>query len=356
MGLPRSRLLERADLLLNLSGSLTRRAAARARRPARVRRLDPAFTQLWHEAEGIDFGFDRHHRFVTVGSAIGTRQLRRPRPAAVRWIATPPPIVLEHWPVANAAGARRRHHRRALARLRLDRARRRPLRAARPLDAGDVRPDRHDLGAVHAGARHRPGRARRPRGARAPRLGAARSRPGGRHAARLPRVRAGLLGRARHRQARLRRLPLRLVQRSQRLLPGLRPAGGRPGDRLSRGLPTGEGLFSFTTAEEAAAALDAGARATIPGTGGRPASWPRSCSTPIGCCRGCWRRCERPGAGRRAGRDHGAARAVALCVERCRWRSCTSTAAWPDGGCCSSTWRPAATPRGRRRPTTPCAR
>ena len=68
-----------ADLLLNLSGSLTDEdLLERVDRRVYVD-LDPAFTQLWHAAEGIDLGFDRHHAFVTVGCAIGARRLHGSR-------------------------------------------------------------------------------------------------------------------------------------------------------------------------------------------------------------------------------------------------------------------------------------
>jgi hypothetical protein len=64
--------------------------------------LDPAFTQLWHAAEGVDLGLDRHDRFVTVGRAIGTAGCDVPT-CGRTWITTPQPIVLAHWPVAGAS-------------------------------------------------------------------------------------------------------------------------------------------------------------------------------------------------------------------------------------------------------------
>lgn len=90
-----------ADLLLNLSGALTDedllgRIGVRA-----FVDLDPAFTQLWHAAEGIDLGLDRHNRFVTIGGRIGSDDC--PVPTCGRdWIATLQPIVLDAWPVATA--------------------------------------------------------------------------------------------------------------------------------------------------------------------------------------------------------------------------------------------------------------
>jgi hypothetical protein len=103
VGLSRAQLLdaaERADLLLNLAGILTDEEILQ-RIPVRAFvDLDPAFTQLWHETDGLDLGFDRHNRFVTVGLALGSDSC--PIPTCGRaWITTPQPIVLEHWPVAD---------------------------------------------------------------------------------------------------------------------------------------------------------------------------------------------------------------------------------------------------------------
>jgi hypothetical protein len=99
-GLSRARLEAGADLLLNLSGALTDDDLLdRVDRRVFVD-LDPAFTQLWHAAEGIDLGLDRHHSLVTVGRLIGSSDCSIPdcgRP----WITTAQPIVLEQWPFAE---------------------------------------------------------------------------------------------------------------------------------------------------------------------------------------------------------------------------------------------------------------
>jgi hypothetical protein len=95
------RAIDGADLLLNLSGTLTDEdLLARIGRRAFVD-LDPAFTQLWQAADGVDMGFDRHDRFVTIGQGIGTAGCSVPT-CERTWIATPQPIVLEQWPVAGA--------------------------------------------------------------------------------------------------------------------------------------------------------------------------------------------------------------------------------------------------------------
>ena len=89
-----------ADLLLNISGMLADEELLGAIGVRAFVDLDPAFTQLWHAADGIDMGFDRHNRFVTIGGRIGSPGC--PVPACGRdWITTLQPIVLEHWPVAE---------------------------------------------------------------------------------------------------------------------------------------------------------------------------------------------------------------------------------------------------------------
>jgi hypothetical protein len=88
-----------ADLLLNLSGTLTSEALLEACATRAYVDLDPGFTQLWHATGEADMGFDRHDRFVTIGRGIGGRIPDCGR----EWIFTPQPIALGHWPVADAA-------------------------------------------------------------------------------------------------------------------------------------------------------------------------------------------------------------------------------------------------------------
>jgi len=93
-----------ADLLLNLSGVLTDEAVLGGCRHRVFVDLDPAFTQLWQAAEGIDLGLGRHHAFVTVGRAIGTPGCDIPD-CGVAWITTAQPVVLDEW----RWGTRTRH-------------------------------------------------------------------------------------------------------------------------------------------------------------------------------------------------------------------------------------------------------
>src|SRR5262249_20923419 len=89
-----------ADVVLNISGLLTDEGVLDAADTRVFVVLDPAFTQLWYEVEGIDPGFDRHDRFVTVGRAVGTSACDVPT-CGVTWLSTAQPVVLEPWPVGN---------------------------------------------------------------------------------------------------------------------------------------------------------------------------------------------------------------------------------------------------------------
>ncbi len=90
-----------ADLLLNLSGVLTEETLLGTPRLRVYVDLDPAFTQLWHSAVGIDMGLGRHDRFVTVGRGIGEAGCSIPT-CGLDWIKIAPPVVLEQWPAAPA--------------------------------------------------------------------------------------------------------------------------------------------------------------------------------------------------------------------------------------------------------------
>ncbi|MBT8397457.1 MAG: hypothetical protein HKO65_16530 [Gemmatimonadetes bacterium] len=87
----------RAEVLLNLSGVLrdpTLRGSARVRA---YLDLDPAFSQLWHEVQGLDLGFDGHTHFLSVGLEMGSPSCSIPK-CAVEWIPSLPPVVLSEWP------------------------------------------------------------------------------------------------------------------------------------------------------------------------------------------------------------------------------------------------------------------
>jgi hypothetical protein len=95
------RLAGKADIVFNVSGML-RDEELVGPPPLRVYLdLDPAFNQLWHVVEQIDMGFELHNRFATVGLELGEPTC--PIPTAGRsWIKTLPPVFLPRWPRAEA--------------------------------------------------------------------------------------------------------------------------------------------------------------------------------------------------------------------------------------------------------------
>jgi hypothetical protein len=98
VGVPRRRLtaaIRGADVLLNISGVLRDPALlAEARRRVYVD-LDPAFTQIWH-TRGEDVGLGAHDRYVTIGRTLGTLECKVPT-CGIDWIATNQPVVLDRW-------------------------------------------------------------------------------------------------------------------------------------------------------------------------------------------------------------------------------------------------------------------
>jgi hypothetical protein len=91
---------QHSDLLLNISGLLLDPKII-DRIPIRAYLdLDPAFVQLWQVAYGIDMHFAEHTHHVTIGRAIGLPECPIPT-CDLKWITTNQPIVLDYWPVAD---------------------------------------------------------------------------------------------------------------------------------------------------------------------------------------------------------------------------------------------------------------
>jgi hypothetical protein len=89
-----------ADVLINVSGMLSDHHLISGI-PLRVYLdLDPAFVQLWHATQGIDMRLDAHNRFVTVGLSIGTPSCAIPT-CGRDWITTLQPVVLAYWPTGS---------------------------------------------------------------------------------------------------------------------------------------------------------------------------------------------------------------------------------------------------------------
>jgi hypothetical protein len=86
-----------ADLLLNLSGRLADPELCE-RIPVRVFvDLDPGFCQLWAQS-GVEMNLDCHTHFATLGWALGTAGCAVPL-LGRRWIRFRPPVALDAWPL-----------------------------------------------------------------------------------------------------------------------------------------------------------------------------------------------------------------------------------------------------------------
>jgi hypothetical protein len=100
-GLARAEVLERvgdADLLLNVMGFCEDVEILGAARERVFLDTDPGFGQMWH-ALGLADIFAGHDRHVTIGERIGTPDCAIPT-CGIDWITTPQPVVLSQWPAA----------------------------------------------------------------------------------------------------------------------------------------------------------------------------------------------------------------------------------------------------------------
>lgn len=89
-----------AELLINISGMLREPWIADRIHRRVYLDLDPAFNQLWHAVEGIDVGLDGHSHYVTVGNGIGRAACDVPT-CGRSWITTLQPILLSEWTVSR---------------------------------------------------------------------------------------------------------------------------------------------------------------------------------------------------------------------------------------------------------------
>jgi hypothetical protein len=65
--------------------------------------IDPGFGQMWRELSLADL-FAGHDRFVSVGLNVGGEGCGVPD-CGLRWIGTPPPVALDHWPASPGGTA-----------------------------------------------------------------------------------------------------------------------------------------------------------------------------------------------------------------------------------------------------------
>jgi hypothetical protein len=97
-------MVDDVDLLLNLGGPLPA-GSPLLRIPCRAYiDLDPGFTQVW--AHQLDMGFGDYQFFFTVGQNVGRPEFRIPT-LGIAWEPTFPPVVLDLWPAHIDASCER---------------------------------------------------------------------------------------------------------------------------------------------------------------------------------------------------------------------------------------------------------
>lgn len=99
-GMSRKEALERTSgsaILLNVMGFLKDREIIERSGRHVFLDIDPGFGQMW-ESLGLARMFDGYDEFVTIGEAIGRPGCEIPD-CGKRWVPTPQPVVLDHWPV-----------------------------------------------------------------------------------------------------------------------------------------------------------------------------------------------------------------------------------------------------------------
>jgi hypothetical protein len=86
-------------LLINVMGYLNDEELLAAARHRLFLDIDPGFGQMWHELGQADI-LSGHDTYFTYGANVGRPDCAVPS-CGYDWIATRPPVVLEHWPVAR---------------------------------------------------------------------------------------------------------------------------------------------------------------------------------------------------------------------------------------------------------------
>jgi hypothetical protein len=88
---------KQADLLINMSGHVHADFVLENAKRRVYFDQDPVFTQLWAAEYGKDLNFQNHDVFFTVGLNIGTAHTTIPD-CGVTWQQMLPPVLLDHWP------------------------------------------------------------------------------------------------------------------------------------------------------------------------------------------------------------------------------------------------------------------
>lgn len=86
-----------ADLMLNFHYAISPTLLGWARRTA-LMDIDPGLLQLWIGRGQL--AVPRHHRYFSIGETVGTPRALFPD-GGIPWIYSPPPVCLEWWPTAS---------------------------------------------------------------------------------------------------------------------------------------------------------------------------------------------------------------------------------------------------------------
>ena len=93
----------RSALLLNVMGFLDDEEILAAAPMRAFLDIDPGFGQIWQEL-GLHQTFQGHDRYVTIGERIGAADCRVPT-CGIDWVTTKPPVELSEWPVQAERGS-----------------------------------------------------------------------------------------------------------------------------------------------------------------------------------------------------------------------------------------------------------
>lgn len=94
----------RSSVLINVMGYLEDEEILGAAPLRAFLDIDPGFGQIWKEL-GLHDLFRGHERFLTVGARIGAEDCRVPT-VGLEWIPIRPPVDLAEWPVRDDPGSR----------------------------------------------------------------------------------------------------------------------------------------------------------------------------------------------------------------------------------------------------------
>ena len=100
------RFIAAARVLLNLSGNLTCPDLLDAAVTTVFVDVDPGFTQIWHADPATPYAVPRHDHYLTIGERIGSSGCPIPT-GGLPWKPTRQPLLLDLWPETASAACRR---------------------------------------------------------------------------------------------------------------------------------------------------------------------------------------------------------------------------------------------------------